>query len=190
LRRGVQPGDNSCMRPNRPLQDRGFTLVELMIVVAVIGAIASLAIPGYMRFTARAHRAEMMETVSKIKLHFKSNYDNTGSFVSATTPAIGTASSVNPTTAGVKVGQAASWDSTATGWSDLQFPPEGAVRMRYSYTISAPDTVVILVCGSFAALGGTTVSCATGNGGGSANYSYQETFSGNGTSTIAENPTF
>ena len=178
------------MRQSRQRQDRGFTLVELMIVVAVIGVIATIAIPGYMRFTARAHRAEMMETVSKIKLHFKNVYDNTGTFVSGATPVIGTASAVNPTAAAVQVGQPALWDSTATGWTDLSFPPDGPVRMRYSYTITAPDTLVIQVCGMFSALGGTPIACAVGAGGGSANYSYQETFSGSGVSTVVENPGF
>ncbi len=46
---------------------KGFTLIELMIVVAIIGILAAIAIPAYQDYTQRAQVGEAMTLVSAAK---------------------------------------------------------------------------------------------------------------------------
>src|SRR5689334_25350027 len=54
------------MRAIKRFDKRGFTLVELMIVVAIVGILATLAIVGYNKLTAAAKTAEAKTNVGAI----------------------------------------------------------------------------------------------------------------------------
>ncbi|HET6553358.1 MAG TPA: type IV pilin protein [Dyella sp.] len=45
---------------------RGYTLVELMIVVAVIALLAAIAVPSYLRYSYRARRADGQEVLLRV----------------------------------------------------------------------------------------------------------------------------
>jgi len=48
------------------LKSKGFTLVELMITVAIVAILAAIAIPGYQRFTEKARRSDGTSELTQI----------------------------------------------------------------------------------------------------------------------------
>jgi type IV pilus assembly protein PilA len=61
---------------------QGFTLIELMIVVAIIGILAAIALPAYQDYTIRTQVSEGMTLGSGAKTAVAEYYDNKGVFPS------------------------------------------------------------------------------------------------------------
>jgi len=61
----------------RTLQ-KGFTLIELMIVVAIIGILAAVALPAYQDYTVRAKMSEVMLAASACRTSITETYQTGG----------------------------------------------------------------------------------------------------------------
>ena len=59
---------------------KGFTLIELMIVVAIIGILAAIAIPAYQDYTIRAQVTEGVNLMAGAKAAVTEVYNDSGAF--------------------------------------------------------------------------------------------------------------
>jgi len=76
---------------------KGFTLIELMIVVAIIGILAAIALPAYQDYTKRAKMSEVLGFVGAAKTAVAEAYQSTG-----TLPADNKAAGLDATATNIK----------------------------------------------------------------------------------------
>lgn len=64
----------------------GMTLIELMIVIAIIGILVGLGYPSYTQYVARAKRAEAISNLMELSQWMERFYTETGAYTGATLP--------------------------------------------------------------------------------------------------------
>ncbi|SHF64920.1 type IV pilus assembly protein PilE [Modicisalibacter ilicicola DSM 19980] len=61
-------------------RQKGFTLMEMMITVAIVGILAAIAVPSYQRYTERANRTEAQALMNEFAQRLERRYSQTFSY--------------------------------------------------------------------------------------------------------------
>ena len=124
---------------------KGFTLIELMIVVAIIGILAAIAIPAYQDYTVRAKVSEGMNLAGAAKLGVAEYYQSVG-----TVP-------TDNTTAGV----AASTSIVGNNVASVEIGTAGSIEITYTADDNIAGSTVVLTP-DFSNVGSIVWDCDTG----------------------------
>jgi type IV pilus assembly protein PilE len=114
-------------------KQNGFTLMELMIVVAIVGILAAIAYPSYSEYIKKARRAEAKALLIQIGNKQLQYYMDARSFVPVT-------------------------DMASLATSSLKITPETKVAENYGLVVTAPAVLPPTFTATLTPLGGSTMA--------------------------------
>lgn len=113
------------MTPTRPA--RGFTLIEVMITVAIVAILSAIAVPAYTAYIQRARVPPALDALNALATRLEQRFQDTGSYANADACGVAMPSAENFTVTCALSNDGQGFTATATG--------SGAVD-GYTYTIN------------------------------------------------------
>ncbi len=118
---------------SRHLRSKGFTTIELLIGVAIVGILAAVAIPSFKGYVYRGRVTEAVTVLNEIKTRQEAYRSRFGNYAAVS----GTSNWTNYTPASIPGSQPVAWPSSPE-WEELGLRPPGPVRFRYATVAGFP----------------------------------------------------
>ncbi|MCY1078845.1 type IV pilin protein [Archangium lansingense] len=124
-------------RPHPSRTRRGFSIIELMIVVCIVGLLATVALPEFQNILLRSKQAErdmMMNSIMRVLNEYVAAHG--GQFPGGAAPDL----PFNPTY--VPDGSKQRFEASVGKWDDLGWVPDGMLHYRYEVRMTGDELLV------------------------------------------------
>jgi len=132
---------------------RGFTLIELMITVAIVAILASIAVPSYRDYILRGHLVNMTNDLQAMRVKMEQYYQDRRTYL-----AVGTTSTPPCTSTAVSVGKPTpySMECSSTATTFKAIAKGSGVVAGFTYTIDQQEKKTSTMSPAW---GGGTAAC-------------------------------
>lgn len=120
---------------SKRLQTSGFTTIELLIGVAIVGILAALAIPTFKGYVYRGRVNEAVKVLGEIKTRQEAYRSRYGNYAAVSGSGEWSSATYNPSS--VPGVQPVVWESSDE-WEELGLSSPGPVRFRYATVAGGP----------------------------------------------------
>ncbi|WP_310740138.1 type IV pilin protein [Aquincola tertiaricarbonis] len=115
----------------QPSRQRGFTLIELMVAVAIVAILSAVALPAYNSYVQRSRVPPALDALSSYQVRMEQRFQDTGSFANNGNCAVQLPTNIANFTITCAVNGTNGYTATATGSGSMS---------GYTYTVNQAGT--------------------------------------------------